>query len=260
MHASLFTTTDSLCRSRISEDIIKTAIPLDAVNRQRSSCSRCTGHAWRSSNPALCPWWHTQPSEPQSSDSFLSGFSSSCSSPQQRCLEPHHTRTHARTPRGFITAYPTCHECISSILNTHNPSAGIHTHVNTYIFSGAHVCNWRYFFFPCRTIVSTSTYVWARPAVTSDNLASYIQTSYLISRGKASSTDFEARPRDTTLQSLNTSTVGFELGRRAWHPKPAGWTTTRSDGRSRRRLIVTPVDITVTFRLYVFNATHYSLH
>jgi hypothetical protein len=132
--------------------------------------------------------------------------------------------THA-SPRGFITAYPTRHECISSVHNIHNPSASIHTHVNTYILSGAHVCNWRYFF-PCRKIVSTSTYVWARPAVTSDNLASYIQPSYLSPRGKASSTDFEARSSDKTLQSLNTSTVGFELGHQAWHANPP-------DGRQR---------------------------
>ena len=73
---------------------------------------------------------------------------------------------------------------------------------------------------PCHKIVSTSTYVWARPAVTSNNLASYIQPSYLSPRGKASSEDFEARPGDKTLQSLNSSTVGFELGHRAWHANP----------------------------------------
>ena len=53
--------------------------------------------------------------------------------------------THA-SPRGFITAYPTRHECISSVLNIHNPSASIHIHVNTYTFLGAHIRSWQFLF------------------------------------------------------------------------------------------------------------------
>lgn len=69
------------------------------------------------------PWWHTQLSRRQSLRG-LSGSSSSCSSPQQRCFEPHHKRTH-------VTASLTHHECIQTyILYVILAQAYIHTYIH----------------------------------------------------------------------------------------------------------------------------------